>query len=51
MLGILNKIFPREIAHHIYQYASDEMLEKAALPSLIIIIASLLPVFIIYKTF
>ena len=36
---------------HIYQYASDEMLEKAALPSLIIIIASLLPVFIIYKTF
>jgi len=27
------------------------MLEKAALPSLIIIIASLLPVFIIYKTF
>ena len=36
---------------HIYQYASDEMLEKAALPSLIIIIASLLPVLIIYKTF
>jgi len=27
------------------------MLEKAALPSLIIIIASLLPVLIIYKTF
>ena len=39
------------LATYVYQYASDEMLEKAALPSLIIIIASLLPVFIIYKTF
>ena len=24
MLGILNKIFPREIAHHIYQYAREK---------------------------
>ncbi|MDH2299256.1 MULTISPECIES: iron ABC transporter permease [Cobetia] len=38
------------LATHVYQYASDEMLEQAALPALVIVVVGILPVIVISRT-
>jgi iron(III) transport system permease protein len=38
------------LATKAFEYASDEMLMKAALPSLLIVLVGLIPVFILHKS-
>ncbi len=38
------------LATNVYQYASDELLEMAALPALVIVVAGVLPVIVISRT-